>query len=98
MSTTRLIVADAGPAVHPRPRQRSRFASERPPLFAVYGTYAHGPQLFEAPIARPLRAGDITELAGRFVRMIPNHNGQRLQAVDVHEEVCAAFERRAVRK
>lgn len=82
MSTT-MIVADVQPAAH-----------ARRPLFAVYGVYAGGPQLFDAPIMRPLRAGDIAELGGRFVRMVANHNGQRLQTVDVHDEVCAAFERR----
>lgn len=81
--STRTIVADVQPAAH-----------ARRPLYAVYGVYAGGPQLFDVPIARPLRAGDITELSGRYVRMVANHNGQRLQTFDVHDEVCAAFERR----
>lgn len=68
--------------------------SIHPPLCAVYGTYSHGPHLYEAPVMRALRGGDITELNGRYVRMISNHNGQRLQSVDVHDKVCGAFEQR----
>jgi hypothetical protein len=64
------------------------------PLFAVYGSYNRGPHLYEEPVVRPLGGGDITELAGRYIRMTSNHNGQRLQSWDVHDEVCAAFEQR----
>lgn len=79
---TRTIVPYVRPAGNVRPRRRG-------PLCAVYGVYAHGPRLYDEPVARELRAGDITESGGRFVRLIPNHNGQRLQSVDVHDEVCA---------
>lgn len=52
--------------------------------------------LFEEPLARPLQAGDVTELEGRFVRMTVNRSSHCLQAVDCHEQVVAAMAHRLV--
>lgn len=93
--STGQIISDVRPAgnAQAKPERRPRHQT---PLFAVYGEYNGDPQLFQEPVVRQLRAGDIAELGGRYVRMVANHNGQRLQTYDVHDEVCAAFERLGV--
>lgn len=63
--------------------QNSVHGSPKLPLYAVYGTYASRPHLFEEPVARALREGDVTEIEGRFVFLA----GGAFQ--DCHEEVVA---------